>query len=256
MPDEPLRPPFEESQMQVAPNVFHFPTGPFNWYIVRDAGRLTLVDAGFPGHYAVFAAAVRSLGHTVRDVAGVLLTHAHADHMGFAERVRAESGAPVYAHRDDRAAAMRTLQLPWGGLLSNAWRPFVASVLFRATRRGVFFAPRIRQVSAVEDGDTLDVPGRPRVIHVPGHTPGQVAYHFAGCGVLAAGDAVITQDLMTGRHGPPQLPRRTLNRDDRQARHSLDRLQDVGRVTILPGHGRPWSGEVREAVELAARGSS
>lgn len=247
--------PHEECQMEVAPDVFHFPTGPFNWYIVREAGRLTLVDAGLPGHYGVFLAGLRSLGHTVRDVDAVLLTHAHADHMGFAERVRADAHAPVYVHRDDREAAVRRLQLPWAGLLSNAWRPFVSSLLLRATRRGVFFAPRIRQVSGVGDGDTLDVPGRPRVIHVPGHSPGEVVYHFASRNLLAAGDAVVTQDLLTGRHGPPQLPHRVLNGDDRQARNSLSRLREVGAVTILPGHGTPWSGEVREAIELATHGA-
>ena len=35
--------------MELVKGVHHFQTGPFNWYVVEEAGRITLVDAGFPG---------------------------------------------------------------------------------------------------------------------------------------------------------------------------------------------------------------
>ena len=124
--------------MEIAPNVFRFETGHFNWYVVREGRELTLVDAGFPGHYKVLTEGLASIGHSVADFRGVLLTHAHADHMGFAERVRLEANCPVLIHNDDRIAAGRSLQLPWFGLLSNAWRPFVASILLHATFNRVF----------------------------------------------------------------------------------------------------------------------
>lgn len=40
--------------MEVAPGIHHFDTNPFNWYLIEEGGRFTLVDAGFPGHHRVF----------------------------------------------------------------------------------------------------------------------------------------------------------------------------------------------------------
>ncbi len=237
--------------MIAAPTVHHFDTGPFNWYVVEDAGRLTLVDAGFPGHYRVFREGLRSIGREVKDVAAVILTHAHADHMGFADRVAKEADAPVYIHRADVAAAGRILQLPWYGLLSRAWRPYTASMLVHATFNGVFGFWRVRNAVGIEDGQVLDVPGRPHVLHAPGHTPGEVAFYLPEPGVLFSGDTLVTRDLYSGALGGPQLPHRLLNADDTAARRSLDRLREIGHVRLLAGHGNPWEGTMEEAVDLA-----
>lgn len=237
--------------MEIAPNIFRFETGVFNWYVVRDGSRLTLVDAGFPGHFPILVEGLRSLGHTVRDIDAVLLTHAHADHMGMAERVRKEANATVFVHKDDEVAACRSLQLPWFGLLSNAWRPFVASILTHATFNHVFFAPRIQTVKTFVDGDALDVPGNPRVIHVPGHTPGEVVFHFERSSATIMGDTLITLNLLSGRHGNPQIPHWLLNADDRLHRSSVDTLKELGETTMLPGHGKPWKGRLDEAVKIA-----
>ncbi len=37
----------KRTEATIAPGIYHFDTGPFNWYIIEDEGRLTLVDAGF-----------------------------------------------------------------------------------------------------------------------------------------------------------------------------------------------------------------
>jgi glyoxylase-like metal-dependent hydrolase (beta-lactamase superfamily II) len=239
--------------MELAPGVHHFDTGPFNWYLLREEGRLTLVDAGFPGHYRTFLAGIRSLGHELKDLEAILLTHAHADHTGFAERLRRETGAPVFIHRADRGAIGRVLQLPWWGLLSNAWRPYTRSMLGHAIGAGVFTIPSIAEARTFDDSDVLDVPGRPRVIHTPGHTPGEVSFFLEARGVLICGDTLITRNLLTGKPGGPQVCSRVLNESDPDARRSLDRLRELGRVTMLPGHGTPWAGTMSEAVERARR---
>jgi len=48
--------------MELINGIHHFETGPFNWYVIEESGRLTLVDAGFPGHYRVFLDGLRSIG--------------------------------------------------------------------------------------------------------------------------------------------------------------------------------------------------
>lgn len=240
--------------MEVAQGVFHFDTGPFNWYVIRDEGRLTVVDAGFPGHYGALLDGLSSIGSGLGDIEGILITHAHADHLGFAERLRTVTNKPAYVHAADASAAKRALQLPWGGLLGNAWRPYVGSLLARAVANGVFRMPRLEHVVPVADGDVLDVPGRPTVMHTPGHTAGEVVFYLPQRQVVIAGDALVTRDLMSGRIGHPQVPTRSLSHDHDAALGSLDRLSDLGHVTVLPGHGTPWEGEIADAIDLA-RGS-
>lgn len=231
--------------MQVAKSIYHFPTGPFNWYVVEEAGRLTLVDAGLPGHFQHFVAGLQSIGREVKDVEAVILSHAHADHMGFADRVAKAAKAPVFVHQGDISAARRPLQLPWFALLSNAWHPFMAGVLGQAIWNGVFSFAHVSKPQAFKDGDALDVPGRPHVIHTPGHTAGEVAFYFPNQQALVTGDALVTRDLYTGEEGTPQLTRQRLNEDYSLAKSSLQRLSGLGMLKVLPGHGKPWEGDIR-----------
>ncbi len=232
-------------------SIHHFDTGPFNWYILSQQGRLTLIDAGFPGHYQTFLNGIRSMRNDLKDIEAIILTHSHADHTGFAEQLRKATGIPVFVHQDDLLAVGRVLQLPWWGLLSNAWRPYVHGMLGHAIGNGVFEMLRISKAYSFKDGDVLDVPGKPRVFHVPGHTPGEVAFYLSDSNVLFSGDTIITRNLLTGEPGQPQIPHHLLNDNDREAQYSIDRLKELGHVTMLPGHGKPWTGSISNAIEIA-----
>lgn len=231
--------------------VHRFGAGTFNWYVIEQAGRFTLVDAGFPGHYKLFANGLAALGGSLSDLEAIVLTHAHADHMGFAERLRRETGVPVFVHEADQLKAERRLQLPWVGLLGNAWHPYMAGILTHATINGVFTMPGIGKLHTVQDGQVLDIPGRPHVIHVPGHTPGEIALLLPDAGLLIAGDALVTRNLITGRLGGPGVVVPILSHDYEQSLRSLDKLRGAGAVTIVSGHGEPWTGDAADAVRVA-----
>ncbi len=241
----------QQKSAEIAPGIYKFDTGPFNWYLIEESGRLTLVDAGFPGHYRQFKAGMESLGFLNKDIEAIVLTHAHADHIGFAEKLRKRSKAPVFIHKADAKMAQRPLQLPWLGLLSNAWRKYTATMLGVAIVNGVFTLPSMSQVHTIHDNQVLDIPGRPRVIHTPGHTDGEIVLHLADRKVLISGDTIVTRNLLTGALGTPQLTNPILNDNYEQAKRSLSLIQELGELTILPGHGSPWKGEIKEAVEIA-----
>jgi len=93
----------------------------------------------------------------------------------------------------------------------------------------------------VSDGNVLDVPGRPKVIHTPGHTPGHVAFLFEDSGALFAGDAVCTWNPLTGKRGPQLMPR-PLNVSNAEAHESVRRIGGLTAKVTLPGHGEPWHG--------------
>ncbi len=222
-----------------------------NWYLVEDEGRLTIVDAGVPTSWNSLLAALRDLGRSTDDVAAVVLTHAHFDHVGFAERARSELGVPVHVHENDAP------------LTKHPWRydherprsfyfatqvkamPIVAALV----RNRAFFPAPVKEVSRYEGG-TLPVPGRPQVVFCPGHTLGHCALHLPDRDVLIAGDAVVMLDPYTGRTGPCIVAGAATADSERNLR-TLDALQATGARTVLTGHGDPWTQGIEAAVRQA-----
>jgi glyoxylase-like metal-dependent hydrolase (beta-lactamase superfamily II) len=101
--------------MQVAEGLHRLTQGVVNFYLVEDGGKLTLIDAGAPGDWDMFARAVGSLARTLEDLDSVLLTHAHSDHSGFAERARTQAHATVRIHRADEVRGAEAARSCWRG---------------------------------------------------------------------------------------------------------------------------------------------
>ncbi|HEY8490938.1 MAG TPA: MBL fold metallo-hydrolase [Dehalococcoidia bacterium] len=237
--------------MELASGVHRYGGGPVNWYLVEEGGKVTAVDAGTPGDWAVFMAALRDLGRSPADVEAVVLTHAHQDHIGFAERARSEAGVPVRVHEADAALA-RGERPPRRdrSLLPYLRHRAALSLLVYFLRKGAARTPPVQEAHTFADGETLDVPGRPRVIHAPGHTEGSCALHLPERGTLLSGDVLVTRNPLTGRPGPQVMPA-AFNADTAQALEALGRLEGLDAAAVLPGHGDPWTGGVAEAVRLA-----
>ena len=237
--------------VQVAPGVHRLGSPLLGFYLVEEDGAYTLVDAGLPAHFDQLLTLIERLGGDLHDVEAVVLTHAHADHLGIAERVRTEAQARVHVHGAD---AQRARQ-PGGtdherGLLPYLRRPAAARFVAHVLRGGARRVPRVEDLHTFVDGAVLDVPGRPRVIATPGHTHGHASLLLADRGVLLAGDALCSRNPLTGRAGPQVMPS-AFNASTERALASLDRLAGVEAAVVLFGHGDPWTGGVAAAVERA-----
>lgn len=231
---------------EIAPGVYRLGTTYVGCYAVEDAGAYTFVDAGLPGYWEQFADFLVSRNAPLTAVKAVVLTHHHEDHKGTAERLRTEAGAKVLVHQDDLAAAMRRGKVPKFPL----WKPRVLQYMLHVLRSGVIGTVPVAEASGFADEEVLDVPGRPRVIHAPGHTPGSAAISLEDREVLIVGDALATIDFVSGQSGPRLLPR-FMNDDYEVALASLQKIEPVKSRWVLPGHGLPWEGNPRQAVKLA-----
>ena len=224
-----------------------------NWYLIEDGGRLTIVDAGVPTSWASLRSALAALGRSTADVEAVVLTHAHFDHLGFAERARSELGVPVYVHENDvpltrmpRRYAFERRRSRYFATQVKAF-PIVASLL----RSGAWWPSPVAEVVRYRDG-VLPVPGSPQVVFTPGHTIGHCALHLRERGALLAGDAIVMLDPYTARRGP-RLVARAATADSERNLDSLDALVETGAETVLTGHGEPWTDGVAAAVAEARR---
>ena len=236
---------------EVAEGVHRLTNGVANFYLIVESRKLVLVDAGAPKDWALFNQALRDLGLSAGDLDAVLLSHAHTDHTGFAEHARATTGARVWIHEQDAQMARTGRVGPRDGktsayLLHGAfWR--TAFVLGR--RGGAKIVP-IQEVSGFNDGEVLDVPGSPRVVHAPGHTDGSAAILLEDRGILFTGDVLCTHNAYTGRVGPQIMPS-GLNADTPEALASVASLEGIKAGLLLPGHGDPWTGGVEDAIRRA-----
>lgn len=222
-----------------------------NWYLVEEDGRLTVVDAGVPTSWRSLREALSELGHRLGDVEAVVLTHAHFDHLGFAERARSELGVPVYVHENDvplaRHPSRYTMERPRSLYFATQIQalPIVASLL----RTRAFWPSPVKELVRF-DNDSLPVPGSPRVVATPGHTLGHCAFHLPERDALIAGDALVTLDPYTARRGP-RLVAKAATADSERNLRSLDELTKTGAGTVLVGHGEPWTDGIEAAVTQA-----
>ena len=224
-----------------------------NWYLVDDDGRLTVIDCGLPTSWRSFQEALATLGRKPHDVEAVVLTHGHFDHLGFAERARAELGVPVWVHENDVPLTRQPRQ--YGHERSRSYYfvtqfralPIVATLV----RNRAWWPKPVKEVRRYRDG-VLPVPGSPHVVFTPGHTLGHCALYLAERDLVVAGDAIVTMNPYTGAPGP-RIVSQAATVDSERALASLDALAETGVTNVLVGHGPPWTGGVEQAVALARR---
>lgn len=157
-------------QLTYLPRLF-----PVNCYLIEETDGLTLVDAALPMNAGFIAAAAESAG---KPIARIVLTHAHDDHVGSLDALKARyPQAKVLISRRDA----RLLEGDSGLEDHEGNRHIRGSV-----PRKVKTKPDI----LLQDGDRI---GSLTAIAVPGHTPGSMAFLDERSGILFAGDAFQTR---------------------------------------------------------------
>jgi glyoxylase-like metal-dependent hydrolase (beta-lactamase superfamily II) len=229
--------------MRLAPHLHRIGNDIVAAYLVDTDEGVTVIDAGVARHWHDLQAELADMGRSVDDIRGIVLTHGDSDHIGFAERLRRDHGVPVYVHEADAARARGEVKPDnsWGRMKPGA----TAGFLWYTIRKGGLRTTHLTEVVAVHDGQALDLPGAPRIIALPGHSPGSIAIHVPVADAIFVGDALTTRHVLTGRRGPQPAP---FTDDPHQALASLRHLEGIHAKWVLPGHGTPWSGGVGEAI--------
>ena len=155
-----------------------FVVSPFaeNTYVLSAGGEAALVDPGTATREErrLVEDYLEAEGLTVRHL---LLTHGHLDHVfGCAHFARTLGGAAEHG----------------GWQMHPADGPLLQNAAVQGETFGVRVDPPPPAAHDLADGDTLAVGGVAlRVVHVPGHSPGSVAFYDEAGGQLVGGDVLF-----------------------------------------------------------------
>jgi glyoxylase-like metal-dependent hydrolase (beta-lactamase superfamily II) len=156
-----------------------------------------------------------------REISMLALTHVHADHQGCARLVCEERGVPLACHGGDVDAMegrrpVRASDSPQARLFEKLWA-----------------GPPHRVDRVLEEGDEV---GGFRVVHAPGHSPGEVIFFRDSDRVAICGDVIrnITYIALRTRLAEPPDD---LTPDPAENRRSIQKLAALEPSLILPGHG-------------------
>jgi glyoxylase-like metal-dependent hydrolase (beta-lactamase superfamily II) len=208
-------------------------------YLIQGDDGWTIIDAGYeyPDTYEVWERGAASIGLDLsRDVARIVVTHFHPDHIGAARWLQERTGAPAYLLREEIPNARRVWEEERGEDL------FTGDMI----RHGM---PReMAEETASDDGSGLKLPedmrplvtgeklelggGSARVIHAPGHAEYQLMLHDEARGILYAADHIllkITPNVGLWPESRPLPLSRYLE--------SISGLHDLEASLVLPGHG-------------------
>lgn len=221
-----------------------------NWLLVADDSGVMLIDAGYPGDRDEVLASLRQLGYQAGEVRGILLTHAHVDHLGSAIWFAKTHGTPVYCHADEVGHAKREYleQASPLDVALRIWRPRWARWAMHVMRNGGLIREGIPTTEPLTMEVAAQLPGHPIAIPTPGHTGGHCSYVVDS--VLASGDALVTGHPLLRRSGPQLLPAVFSHSQDNCIR-SLEALALLETEILAPGHGDLWRGPIREAIDQA-----
>jgi glyoxylase-like metal-dependent hydrolase (beta-lactamase superfamily II) len=193
---------------------------------------ITLIDTGVAGCEAQIFDSIRSTGRDPSEIALIILTHSHPDHIGAARVIQQATKCSIAAHPAERAW-IEDVEL------QNRERPVPGF----ATLVG----GSVELDHELADGDSIE-PGETRageilVFHTPGHSPGSISLFMQSEGALFSGDAIpVTGDLPVY--------------DDALASvQSIKRLRELAGIQVLlsaweePGNGKDAYRQMDYALE-------
>lgn len=216
---------------EIVPGLYRIPIlgGYTAAFLLVSDGEVVLVDSGVRRQAPRILCAIARTGRKPEEITSIIVTHAHADHVGSLGPLAEATRARVAVHPEDAGVVRTGGPLRIGRGTTTGSRILMAVVSPFVPRR----VPPARVDREISDGEAL--PGGLRVLHTPGHTPGHVSLLWERHGgVLIGGDAAGAP------MGRPSLPIVAVDMDAMRA--SIARLATLEFETACFTHGKPIVG--------------
>jgi glyoxylase-like metal-dependent hydrolase (beta-lactamase superfamily II) len=209
-------------------NLLRVSTPGVNFHVLRDQAGLHLIDAGFIAAEYSLLKALRQRGWENENIAGIIVTHGHLDHILNVKRIADKHGAWIAAPRLDAAH--------YAGKARYHGLSHVAGVLEGIGKPLLGFRP-FTPDRLLDDGDLLDVWDGLRAVHLPGHTFGHTGFFCERHKLLFSADIFAS----FGTFSHLSLP--CLNSCEEMIAGSVCKALSLGATGVLPNHGNAASPE-------------
>jgi glyoxylase-like metal-dependent hydrolase (beta-lactamase superfamily II) len=211
-----------------------------NCYVLEDSGGdVHVIDPGWDTtpNWRRLSASLSSIGKSLARIAGIVVTHLHADHLGLARTVSRLTSAPLFLGRVEATSLNDLVPRRWAEptLIDqlSRWgvpakdRLFLVRTLARE-HPPPFPAPDV----LIDDDDWIPIPGRRiKAVLTPGHTPGHLCLLDEDNHILFTGDHVLPRiNSGLGLAGEQSTSNPLVD-----YLHSLDRVESLSTVAF-PGH--------------------
>lgn len=198
-------------------------------YAIQDPDGLTLIDAGMPLAARRILSQLAAAGYQPQDVKRILITHAHADHIGGLPALQASTGADVIASCIE--APIVEGREPQQVVPRQQLKPL--DRLMRGNQEEGSLLPGTPITRMLEDGEQLpNIMDGLQAILTPGHTPGHTAFWQPERRVLFCGDAIMHFFTLSG-------PFQGYSCDLQDIEHSIKKLAALAPQVVCFGHGKP-----------------
>lgn len=218
--------------MEIVPGLHRVPLLGSAAFLVVDDDEMTLVDAGLRGSGPLLRRYLDGLGRSPRDIARIVCTHAHPDHIGGVREIVALTGAEVLMHPADVERLRIGVREALVGLRPSA----VVALLTTGPE----------DARPLLDGMRLPGLGGIEAVHAPGHTPGSVCLYSRRERLLLVGDVL---QVIGGRLVGPSA---FFTEDMSEAHRSVARLALLDVSTICFAHYATWREGGGEALRALA----
>ena len=230
---------------RLARGVHQLDLGKANVFLLEGKDGLTLVDTEVVGAKERLEVALRDKGFALGDIEHILVTHAHVDHVGGLREIQAATGTEVWAHRLDAPFIKSGEHPPYPNRSQlGLFDKLMGTLIERSVGTAQPSAPVHHEV---EEGDVLsEVREGLVVVHLPGHSPGQIGFWLSDERVLLGGDVMM--------HVTPwlQRPLAWYTPDMAEAKRSIQKVAMLKPQTLGVGHGAPLIGDAEERVAAFA----
>ena len=147
--------------IEIAPDTYRLGSSHHNFYVVTEGGRATVVDAGCSKEWPKLVAGLGEIGLGPDDVEAIVVTHAHADHIGFGREAQ-QNGLRVKVHEEEETRALGTYEGKAAIAIHQMplWKPATWRFAIALMKEGVMKQPALDSVESgwrrpvPEDADT------------------------------------------------------------------------------------------------------
>ncbi len=225
-----------------------------NIYLIEGQAGWVLVDTGLdiPSFLEIIGDALRRSGISFTDISKIIITHAHIDHFGLAEKLKELSGAKLYIHELETTYFSQTgfrcreiMDAMTSFLQSNGYpEKEIRQIQQLPSETIPYFSPAFPDAFAyftgigfpdvvLQENEAIRVGDfNFKILWTPGHSPGHICLYERQKRIFLSGDHIL----------PYITPVIVLNPYSR-ANPLEDYIQSLHRVKnlrvdlILPGHG-------------------